>query len=237
MKNIIASGCSFTENGIGGVPPTDNLPGGAGLDTVSDLNNLTPKSWASFFVETVKPNSFVNTASGSHGNHLVSTTIIELLSRYNYKNSDTLILFNISSFFRHDFLCKHSHPDVSFRTPWTEELLDFNFLNTRSKTHKMLSDTVDIKQTVLLSKNFVKTLFEFLDNNNFKFYFLWMEDYNEIFYSDRFLKKFLDLRIDCGNHNNMLDFCISKNLTVSSKDHHPSNEGHKHIADFVLSRL
>jgi hypothetical protein len=231
MKNIIASGCSFTENGIGGVPPTNLSPGGFSAKS----NSIS--TWVRHVAKKLNPTSFVNTASGSHGNILISTTIVELISRYFYEPAETLIIFNISNFYRHDFLCRRDHPDASFRTPWSREILNFNFLDINSQTYKKLSDTIDLEQTMLLSKNHIRNLFEFLDNNNFNFYFLWMEDYSNIFNEDKFLKRYLDNLVYLGNHNNMLEFCLSNKLTISDSDEHPNQEAHKIISNYVLQKI
>ena len=238
MKNIIASGCSFTENGIGRVPPiSPDLPGGSPFSNNRNFNDSTVNSWASHVANNFKPISYVNTAAGSHGNALVSTTIIELISRYFYEPHETLVIFNILSFYRHDFICKYQHADSSFRTPWSQQMLDFNFLDINSQTYKKMIDTVSFEQTVMLSKNYIRNLFEFLDNNNFSFYFLWMEDYSKIFNEDRFLKKYLDNLVYLDNYNNMLEYCLSKNLTISKLDEHPNQEAHKIISNYVLEKI
>lgn len=237
MKNLITSGCSFTQDGIGGLPPTLTSEGGSSFLDGVDFTCSTPRSWASHIAKELKIKSFVNTAASSHGNMLGSITITELISNYNYTSDDTLIVFNITNFSRYDILCNYYHNDVSTAIPWNKELLDFGFISRHNQLYKNSIVNITDKNVIMLSKNYLKMLFEFLNNNNYEFYFLWMEDYSTVFNSDKFLKKYLDRLITLENHNNMIDFCLSKKQTISPSDNHPSNKGHKLISNIVLEKL
>jgi len=236
-KNIIASGCSFTQDGIGGAPPSGDTPGGNSFVYDVDVGEKTPASWASFIAQKLQPQSFINTAASSHGNMLVCQTIVDLLNKYNYSPDNTLIIFNISNFYRYDVMCDRSNIDSSAHTPWDEDLLNYNFLDLSSATHKNVTDHISIEHMRQQSVTHLRLLFNFLENQKYNFKFLWMEDYSEDFENDKFLSKYINRLMLLESSNNMIDFCCSKQLTVSDKDFHPNTQGHQIISELVLDQL
>jgi len=98
IKNILASGCSFTQDAIGGFPPTESI-GGNSFREDPDYQCSVPKSWASFLAKQIDPDSFINCAAGSHGNHLVSKTIVDCLESSITSQTYTGI-FNVSDMAR-----------------------------------------------------------------------------------------------------------------------------------------
>ena len=80
--NILASGCSFTADGLGGRPPEPADPGGNSFRQDPDYEMQTPVSWASHLANIIDPDSFCNLAGHSHGNFFISKTIIDCLEKF-----------------------------------------------------------------------------------------------------------------------------------------------------------
>ena len=238
FKNIIASGCSFTDDGIGGFPPTTENVGNSSFRIYEGIAPSVPNTWASWIAKKTQSSSFVNLASGSHGNILIAHSIIELLQNFNYFPDDTLILFNLSNFYRYDVPCDFSNLNKSQYVPWSSNIISYTFYNMWSKKHKSLIKEIDAATIQNITANHVNFLFNFLSNNRYKFYFLMMEDY---FQSSLKIKnvisKFRDHLIYLDKSNNMMEFCLKNNITVSETDHHPSKLGHEIISDIVYQHI
>lgn len=237
-KNIITAGCSFTSDGIGGTPPSKKYNGNSSFGLYEGIEPAVPNSWASWIAKKLQPPSFVNLASASHGNILIAHSIIDLLSKFNYSFNDTLILLNLTSFYRYDIPCEFDNPDASPFVPWSSEIIPYTFYHMNSKKYLSLSREIDLATVEEISSNHINFLFNFLSNNRYKFYFLMMEDY---FQSPPKIKNILsnfgDHLISFDKNNNMMEFCMKNNITVSKTDHHPSKLGHKIIADIVYQHI
>lgn len=238
FKNIVSSGCSFTADGIGGFPPTIENVGSSSFGIYEGIEPAVPNTWVSWIAKKIQSSSFVNLASGSHGNILIAHSIIELLSNFNYSPDNTLILFNLSNFYRYDVPCDFSNFNASPWVSWSSNIIPYTFYNMRSKKHKSLIKEIDETTIQNITANHVNFLFNFLSNNQYKFYFLMMEDY---FQSSLKIKnvisKFRDHLICLDKNNNMMEFCLKNNITVSETDHHPSKLGHEIISDIVHQHI
>jgi hypothetical protein len=233
--HIVSSGCSFTADGIGGLPPSrSHLTGGCSFVHGDQI----PKSWTGMLAKKMQCNSLVNFASPSHGNILVSMTIIEALTKYPaYRPTNTLVLFNLSDPGRLDIACSHTHTDKSNCTSWSEEILPFSFLLPQSKLHNLMSKNIGIEQVEIMSQHAVIALLNFLFSKKFNYRFLMMTDYLNHGILASVLKNYQHNLVTLPDSNSIAEYCIANNLTISDNDRHPSQEGHKIIADLVYNTL
>lgn len=233
--HIISSGCSFTSDGLGGVPPSKLHPAG-GCSFIHD--NKIPKSWASVIAKNMQCSSFVNFASPSHGNILVSMTLIDALTKYSaYCSKNTLVLFNLSDPARLDIACSYDHIDKSNLISWDKEILPFSFLLPKSNIHNLMYRNIGIEQIENMSRHAVLALLNFLETKKFNYRFLLMNDYLTQGILANVLKEYQHNLIMLPGSIGMSEYCMANNLTVSRNDSHPNLEGHKVLADLVCNTL
>ena len=180
VKNILASGCSFTQDGMGGIPSTLTHQGGNSYREDVDYPAATPRSWASFLAKKIDPDSFVNLATSGHGNYLVSKTIYDMLQVYDYNPENTLVIFNISQMARMDVVCEYN-TENDFVT-WTQDILNYSFLKPNSpKWSKVMYDYEDdIKELICYNNIKLNELFEYLNTNKYPFVFTTLADYEDM---------------------------------------------------------
>ena len=233
IKNIIAAGCSFTKDGIGGFPPTPNDPGTNNfLDRPKDgYNGADPKSWASMIAKELAVDSMVNVAASSHGNILLSNSIFSLLQDFRYDPEVTLILFNISEPTRLDIPCDFDHHDASKFIPWSKEIIKHSYLSYLNNTLENTKREVGPDAISCLTSSSLWLLMDFLRAKGYKFAFMTMADYTQDQYLGPLIKRFNENFLKLDQWNSMKEFCVHNNLTVSEKDMHPSVIGHQQIAD------
>ena len=51
LKNIVVSGCSFSADALGGLPPTKDYSGGNSFREDPDYTTSVPTTWASFLAK------------------------------------------------------------------------------------------------------------------------------------------------------------------------------------------
>ena len=230
--NILASGCSFTADGLGGRPPEPADPGGNSFRQDPDYEMQTPVSWASHLANIIDPDSFCNLAGHSHGNFFISKTIIDCLEKFNYLPGNTLVLFNISEMNRFDVVCDFSHKDKCEYIPWTENVLDYAFLKKGSAEWKQEFFKTTNPSIEAFNIAQLKVLFEYLVDNNFKFAFTLMQDYLNYPIINEYQNFCVPLP-----YKGMYEFCKSIGETVSVTDMHPTTAGHLEIANLTKDFL
>lgn len=171
-KNLLVSGNSFTQDGIGGLPPTKNSDGGNSFLDQGQGHVSTPGSWASIVAQSLKVQSFVNLAASSHSNILVANSLRHVLSNFNYSIQDTLVLFNLSIGSRLDIPCEFDHPDVSKYIPWDKNILPHSYLDRSSKAYKFCEKNIGIDIVKSLGYAQIDFLFNWLEANHYCYYFL-----------------------------------------------------------------
>jgi hypothetical protein len=226
IKNILASGCSFTHDAIGGLPPTESI-GGNSFREDPDYQCSVPKSWASFLAKKINPDSFVNVASPGHGNHLVSKTIVDCLEKFNYRSDNTLVIFNVSDMARLDIETAYNTDNDNIH--WTQAILDYSFLKPESlQWRQHLLDT-EVEQIEQQSVRSLKRLFEYLKDNEYPFVFVCMKDYTDM----PLIQQYQDHLVPLPG-NGMYEFCNSINR-ISKDDFHPDPLGHQAVAELAYN--
>jgi hypothetical protein len=237
IKHILSGGCSQTQDGIGGVPPTHFSNGGCSFKWDNELKCSDPKSWVSFVAQDLNVDSLINTASSSHGNQLISNSIIEMLTRYQYNPGETLILFNITWPTRLDIPCDFDHPDRSKFVPWTQDLIPYTYLDNKSKPVQHCYKHMGADQVEQMNCISLINLFNFLENNNFLNYkFILAKDFSEHKNLSAIIKSRQQNFIPLDTINQgIVEFVTANNLNRDII--HPSVEGHKIISNIVIDFL
>lgn len=235
-KHILASGCSFSYDGICGTPPTDNTNGGCSFIEDPDFPVAIPRTWPGILAQRMRIISLVNTASSNHGNILVANTIYECLTRYNYKADSTLVVMNLSDPGRFDIPCSFDSALVDKENiPWNKELIPYSYMYRTSDLFRKVSvnnlDTVEQVTT-----NAIEMLFTFLQITNIDFRFLVMTDCTNTSLQ-RIINKYYKNFVCLTPGTNMVDFCQATNTNVSNTDMHPNKNGHTLIANAVYETL
>lgn len=234
-KNLLVGGCSFSQDGIGGSPPTETQPGGCSFIEDIEYEVASPNSWAGFLAQKLGVTSLVNTAASSHGNILTANSILECINKFQYNCSDTLVVVNITEPTRLDIPCYYDHPDADNEfIPWSQTLIPYSFFKRNSNTIVALEKNMGFDQIEYFTSNAVDLLLNFLENKGFDFYFLTMADFSNSCLQT-VLNKFQDRHIKLNPGLNMIDYCKITNNQKSKKDEHPSLVGHKQIADQIYS--
>ena len=241
-KNLIASGCSFTSNGMGGVPPTSTSEGGCSyIDGGKDYSVATPGSWAGFLAQKLNVTSMINTASSAHGNILIANTLLEILNKFNYDPRHTLIIFNLSDPARLDLPCDFNSPDADHTNIlWTKDIIDHSYLKISDSNTNNINKVkmlLGINQVEQFTSNAVELLFILLKHRKIDFYFMMMSNYTNHHYLGPVIEKYRDRLINLDPGVSMYDFCQLTNNYISESDQHPNINGHKFIADAVYSHI
>ena len=236
-KNLLVSGCSFSSDGVGGTPPAGISDGGCSFIKDTDYASAEPGSWAGFLAQKLKVSSLVNTAASSHGNNLIANSILECLSRFQYNPVDTLVVMNISEPGRLDLPCAYDHPDADTQNiPWDHTLIPYSYLAMNSEIIKNTKKQVGLEQIEQLTSNSVEFLFNFLTNQQIDFFFLTMNNFNDSCLS-AVLNKFSNHYVQLIPGPSMYEYCQQTKTYRSKADGHPSNLGHKQIADIVYEQI
>jgi len=234
IKHLIAGGCSFTSNGQGGLPPTLLKPYGGNS---YDVNPPPNWSWVGHLAQKLQASSVVNVASASHGNILTASTIIQLLSTFDYSNDNTCIVFNLTDPARLDIQCSYNdkYADSKFIT-WSQDLLPWSYLSTDCTLVNNIRRSMSIDQIEKYTTSSVELLINLLQERGFHYRFLLMNDVSNTQLSD-LVKKHETNLIKLEPGVTMVDFCTLTNTTLSNKNLHPSQLGHMLIADQIYKNL
>jgi hypothetical protein len=247
FQNLISGGCSFTYDGIGGVPPSAAESGGNSFVPDVSYEVREPNTWASRIAQQFRPRSFVNVAASSHGNILTALAIQYLLDNYDYRPENTLILFNITDPCRLDIPCEHTNNESSKYVPWSSEIIPFSFLSMASPSLNQFTNRCGLRPHRCQQENFPRlphvtssilmSLLYRLREQGFDFAFVCMRDYETTPGLDKILDNFESNFIPMGSESGMLEYCIKHSLTISTSDTHPNDAGHAMIANKVSHYL
>jgi len=218
FKNILAGGCSFSKDGIGGAPPTLASAGANSFRYDIDYGKAEPLSWTSFLAHSMDPDSFTNVAASSLGPLATSKTICDMLDRFNYQPTDTLVIFNISYLWRLDIQCNFA--DGTFFVPWTNDILDYSFLqrfSTEWKKHFVETTLEKIQEQSLHS---LSRLFKYLKSNKYPFVFTLLDNITDISLIQEYKSHLVPLK-QHGIH----EYCRGINA-ISEDNFHPTTQGY-----------
>lgn len=237
INNIIAAGCSFTQDGLGGMPPTQDSAGGNSFLPDPSYTVRVPRSWASVMAQDLGARSFVNVAAASHGNMVTSLAVQYLLEHYAYSHRDTLVVFNITTPSRFDVVCDHGCKQQSPHIPWGPDVIPFQFLHRQSSVVQKLQNYMNLDQLENNSLSMIQSLMRYLAHRGFEFRFLTMRDYRSITAFQDIMQEFRTQSVQLGASQGMIEYCAANDLAISPSDFHPSDIGHRHIAAAVIQSL
>jgi hypothetical protein len=236
-KNLLVSGCSFTQDGIGGMPPDQQSIGSCSFIEDVSYTAAQPRSWVGFLARRLGIVSLINTASSSHGNILVANTLLECINQYRYNPNNTLIIFNISDPTRLDLMCSHDHHESDGENiPWNDSLIPYSFMKRKSQIIATLEKSIGFEQIERITSIQIEFLFNFLENKGFDFYFLTMSDYSGTCL-ESVLNKFNKHFINLTPGSSMIEYCKITNNHMAFDDYHPSVAGHEQIANQIYSAI
>ena len=228
IKNILAGGCSFTQNGVGGIPPTVEALGGNSFREDIEFTAAEPMSWASFLAKKIDPDSFTNVAVSGHGNVATNKVVCDMLKKFAYRPDNTLIVFNVSSVDRLDVVCEYDKGEFS-KPPWGNDIIDYSFLKPRGSEWKqqLLDTTIEVIEQQ--SVDSLYQLFDYLTKFEYPFVFTLMKDYTDL----SVIQQYRDHLVPMPG-NGMYEFCKGIN-GLSNDKFHPSTNGHQAVAELAYN--
>jgi hypothetical protein len=227
--NFIVTGCSFT---AGIIPLPHDDP--AHWEQRGSV-------WPHFCYSKMNPkvDSFVNLAMPGSGNIAAFSNLIYYLETTKPPVDQTIIGFNITGLDRLDIIRDINEPHNT----------DLCCIDTTGIVHPSVSlgfgwETSTIKHKIfkinILSCLTILQAITYLDHAKYNYFFMLM---NNSIYNDApdWFKQVLDQRknrwITFNETVGMQEFADSKNMLISPTDRHPTTDGHKIIASYVLDYL
>lgn len=228
FNNFITAGCSFT----------------AGNSVIEEVTR-SPSVWPDFLVSWIDAKVFYNIGITGGGNCAMCDSLIYLLETKKYINpGNTLIGINITGLDRIDTMCAVDHPNDTNRFSWKHDF-GFSWINEGGFTCQIppfngdLQKHIGLEQIHLLNALAVTKCLTYLESHKFSYFFMVMDD-QVIQDSPPWFLDFLNCRkkkwITFGNHNTMHSFA-KENCLLEEDGFHPSNAGHKLIADAAIEQL
>jgi len=233
IKNLLAGGCSFTTNGIGGVPPMGTFTGGCSFRDGTHHQAAECATWASFLSQWLEVDSFVNLASGGHGLTLLRDTIIDAIERYDYNPNNTMVVFNVSSHDRLDIKIPWDDNNTSSRfIPWDSTVLDYTYAEIQGELWHKKFKQMELEDLVHMNQAALQTLFEYLDQHQYRWVFVMMRNYLD----NPLIKQHQHNLVDLSPGSGMYEFCRDQQL-LSADNFHPSQAGYRVIAQHVYDHI
>ena len=236
FHNIIAAGCSFTADGIGGLPPSIDNEGCNSFIDYDDFPAATPYSWASHIARDLAVRSFVNLAGGGHGNIMLANSVTEIINQNEYDLDHTLVIFNLTEPERLDIMCAWDHHERSGMVPWDKNIISHSYIGPLKPTYHNFRKNMGLEQVRMQTARVVDMFFSWLENNKIQFVFTMMNNYIADDQMAKIILPRLDRLVQCENYTNMYEYVCNRNLNRED-NLHPDREGHRRIADFVLERI
>jgi hypothetical protein len=237
IENLLIGGNSFTQDGVGGCPPTSNSMGGCSFIDQGQGSVSQPASWAGMLAQRLHVQSLVNMAAASHGNILIAESLRSVLERYQYPRHNTLIMFNISIAMRLDVPCEFDNPAASPRVPWNHDLCAHTYLHRESRQHRAIERQVGLDIVPGLGYSALDFLFNYLENRGYVYAFMLTEHHD--LDDTRFQKllqgredRMLELTPGPGLH----DFATKSGYNTEN-GYHPDATGKALIVDQILEYL
>jgi hypothetical protein len=230
IENFVVAGCSFS----------------AGSSQVK-VSIENPKVWPDFLLPILTPKIFINLSMPGGGNLSIANNLTLCLeTKKNISSSNSLIGINITGLERIDTMCSVQHPDANKYFNWAKDL-NHNWitqggwteLEEKSPFYGSLQKNIELEQARTLSCLSIVQCFSYLECNNFKYFFMLMDD-NIISDSPSWFKKYLDQRKDKYIRFDQDQSMYSYAKTcgeLSSDQFHPSIQGQKLIAGHIGSLI
>lgn len=234
IQHLVAAGCSFTADGVGGVPPNELNPTGA-CTFIPDEAYVAadPKTWIGFLAQRLQVRSLINLAANGHGNTLTAMNIMQVLTKFDYDPVTTMIMFNITDAGRLDVMCDWHHPQASQYCTWPQQVLPYRYLDPNSEVQQTVKKNMGLEQVETVSCHALQGLMCFLKENKFQFKFLTMRDYTNHSPLSALIQQHEAHWIPLSTSAGMMEYAQAQGLTVSQRDPHPTVQGQKLIADWV----
>ena len=228
-RHLITAGCSFTADGIGGVPPTkSNLRGGNSY--VGD-NASNPKTWAGFLAKDLQVDSMVNLSFCGGGIMPTAITICDVLTRFLYRSPHTLVVFNISDPARYHVQCGLDHPNPH-AIPWDNTVLDYGWLIGH---HAVIKD-MGFEQVEKQNATLLRMFMNYLINQGITFRFMTMMDYTQHDTLGAVIKDFDANYVRAQPGIGMYEYSHVIN-SLDPDGIHPGVEAHRSFADMIMDSL
>ena len=231
IRHIIAGGCSFTADGIGGAPPTADSGGNC-----SFTHGAKPHTWVSHVAKELGVQSLVNLAASGHGNMLTRHAITHLISNYDYDPKDTLVLINITETVRLDSVCDWHDGNRSRWIPWDPEIIPWTYHSRNSSVIRRSLRAMSLDDVQAVSAISVRQLFEDLTNMGFQFRFLMMKDFRQDAELAPRLVPYQANAVMLPGRPDMWGFCREYGY-LDTDGFHPDAMGHWCIAQQVLNQI
>jgi hypothetical protein len=228
FSNLLIGGCSFS----------------AGTSDIGEAL-AQPSTWAHFLLSKIDINLYANLAIPGGGNLATSFNILNFLQKNTHFNKkNTLVIFNITGLERIDTICATDHPDAIQYFSYSKSL-NYNWINEGSFETKMspfygkLQKNMGYDQVKILNEYAVITLISFLENENYNFRFMYMDEEivkesSDIF--QKFLLKRQSNLILFDEHLAMHEYC-KQQQALHRDNQHPSVHGYQLISAKVLENL
>lgn len=231
IKHIVAGGCSFTADGIGGMPPRADHPGAC-----SFLHGAEPRTWVGHVARDLEVTSLVNVAAGSHGNMVTRQAISHVLQNNAYDPQDTMVLLNITETVRLDAVCDWYQGNQSKWIPWESDLVPWTYFSRDSMDVLKHVKSMDIDTIQLVSSIFIKHLFEDLTSQGYQFRYLLMKDIAKDAGLAAVLAPYQHNQIRLPGRPDMWGFCREYGY-LDTDGFHPDADGHRVMAQQVLNQI
>ena len=199
-------------------------------------HDVAPRSWVSHVAKHLHVDSMVNVAVSGGGNILTFETVKFLVQKYNYTSADTAILLNVTDSVRLDIQCQWHDVDRSQWVKWDQNLIPWTYKDRSSIAYKQKIVNLSMDEIESQSAAATESLFNFLSNLGFNFRFLMMRNYFDNRKLRPVIEKFLSQAILLPDGPDMISFC-KQHSVVDEDGKHPSNQGHRLIADHVLKNI
>jgi hypothetical protein len=216
VDNLLIAGCSFT----------------ASVD-----------SWATQLQKIINPLQCINIGVSGAGNYTIGTNIVYFLElKKNYTSKNTTVVFNVSGLDRIDTMCPVDHPNANNYWAWDKDL-GFNWINQGGFTGQqppfngMLQKHMGIDQIIKVNSLAIIQCISYLELNNFKYYFMLMDDQickDSPTWFTKFLEQRRDKWITFDTHKSMYSYALA-NDQIGNDGFHPSPAGQILIAQAVAS--
>lgn len=228
-RHLITAGCSFTADGIGGVPPSNtNLRGGNSF--ISD-DASAPKTWAGFLAQSLQTDSMVNLSFCGGGIMPTVITICDVLTKFRYRASQTLVVFNVSDPARYHVQCGLDHPNLH-TIPWDSTVLDYGWLIGRHPVIKDMGFERVEQQNATLLRMFMNALM----HQGVQFRFMTMMDYTQHDTLGSVIKDFDANYVRADPGVGMYEYSHVIN-SLDPDGIHPGVEAHRSFADMIMDSL
>lgn len=231
IRHLVAAGCSFTADGIGGSPPVDAThPGGCSFIH----SDQRPRSWAGFLAQRLQVTSLVNVAGYGFGIGIAAQATTWLLENFDYSSDQTLVVFNITDPYRLGTICPFYHEDVSRFVPWASDIIPWAVLD-RETAEKPIYKIMQTEQVEARSSFDLRALIDYLERRGYQYRFMMMMDYRNHPLIGDTIKNNANLVLARPGAS-MFDYSMMTQQ-LDADGMHPSTRAHEMLAQQVYDTL